>query len=185
MEFEKNERTMFARLIKKAVESGDYSSIELGECVKRLLNLLTKDRCFVRYTDDWKAEMFSTACVDVYTSMKNIDCSDDRKVFNYLYTTALNAFKRTVRQLNFDNEMHLELMEESGKTIEPFYLRNKRRLLKGHFEKAQVEIIASVQSRKMPRISRVVNRLVGEVRVNKRRMESLIRINKQTKEKFS
>ena len=185
MEFEKKERTMLARLIKEAVKDGDYSSQELGALVKRLLNLLTKDRRFVKYTDDWKAEMFSNACWDIYSSLGNIDCSDDRRVFNYVYTTALNAFRRTIRQLNFDNEMHLELLEESGKTIEPFYLRNKRRLLKGRFESAQLEIIANVQSHKPPRLFRVVGRTVRTVRMNRKSLETLIKINQNTKERFS
>lgn len=138
-------------LIEEARKAQDYSSPRLGELVSCIVKkVITKDR-FIGYTEDWQAEMFSEGCLSIFKAISNRELTI-KDSFNYLFTTAYNELKQVVEKLN-DN-----IPAETADEIEsdPFYMRNKRRLIRGFFDKKAEQEVVDRVFKKQPLIKNAV-----------------------------
>lgn len=116
-----------SELMLEAQQKNDCSSRELGELVHNITQKVIFSDEFIAYTDDWKLEMLSQAYVKVFGAVMKFDPVKCKSPVNYLYTAALNSFRTTLKKLKDDSEDFTPINEEVK--IEPFNLRNKRRIL--------------------------------------------------------
>lgn len=195
-EYEKIDNELFARLIKEAVAKNDYSDATLGRYVDILVQIVLKGETFVAYTDDWKLEAYAAACHDVLMAMPNAkpDPSNPAKIFNYLYTVAFNKAGHVMDELSDRMQGEMELNERSKGSLEPFYVRNRKRLLnqkrretKGMFEESKDEVFECVRKNRLPDIKGVIGRACRKFAegLSASRLEKLINLSRKGKELYA
>lgn len=141
----------FARLVNEARAKSDFSIDRLGELVSNIVNkIICKE--YYSCTEDWQAEMFSDGVCDIFNAISN-DAINMDDPFSYCYTAAINKMGRTAKKL-MDN-IPVETVTEIES--DPFYLRNKRRLLRGRFGKdKQKEVVKEIFGKKRPSLKNAV-----------------------------
>ena len=190
-EYEKVDNRKLTELIRKAVESGDYSDPQLGYYVSSIAEIVLKSPNYVGYTDDWKLEAYSEACYDMFMAMPKVELDDPNKVFNYMYTTASNRIGHVMEDFNEKLEGDLNIKEENKGVLEPFYVRNRKRLLKekrkstrGMFEATKEIVIANVKKSALADIKGVIGRACRSFSegLSTRRLQQLIKLSRKGKE---
>ncbi len=149
----------FAKLVKAARESGDKSSRELGRCVATIARKAVNSDNFRNYTEDWKLDMFGDAC---YAMLRGVDSSkgeDGRRLFNYFYTAAFNACKRTVKRMKRVSDIHAEAVLMGLGTEEPL-IDAKRKALRGRVLDIGAEDALREAHRRRPRLPGIVEKSV-------------------------
>lgn len=188
MKYEKVDQERLKELFVAAKARGDFSDNDLGECVKNIVRIVLSAESLAGYTEDWQLEMFGNACYAIFKGMNSADGSDGRKLFNYFYTAARNSCKKTLNRLK-RNDMAMGAYEEAvtEKDTVPFYLRNRRRLLRGVFERGAPEVFRLsrlTRKERQPMLARIVNRAVSAVseRFDGDRISELLERAKQVRE---
>ena len=189
-EYEKVDNDKFLTLIENAVETGDYSDPMLGNYVSSIAQIALKHQSFVGYTEDWRLEAYAAACLDMFLAMPKADM-DARKIFNYMYTVARNKMGHVMESLNSDLDGGLEVKEENKGALEPFYVRNRKRMLqekrrqtRGVFDMRKDEVFDYVRTYKLPDIKGMVGRACREwsAKLSYRKLEKLIKLSRKGKE---
>lgn len=167
-----------ASLINEARKTEDYSSERLGELVSNLVKKILLKEQFVKYTEDWIAELFSEGCFVIFNAIinKNNITTD---YFNYCYTCALNKMGKVAKKL-FENIPAETITEIEN---DPFYVRNKRRIVKGFFDKrAEKDVIENASKKRRPLKNAVglSARTFGE-NLGETELDNLINLAKQVR----
>ena len=153
MKYEEIDKARLAQLIREARERNDFSSDELGNIVSYLCRIMLTASCYNRYTEDWQLEMLGQAALVAFKAMATTaELDNENRLFNYIYTAIDNSFKSTIKKLN--GELVPDNSEEArpdANGLKPFYLRNKRRLVKGCLNENGREVV-SVASRMKVRL---------------------------------
>lgn len=184
MIFTEEQMRKYCRIIKDSVERNDYSSMELGAFVSSLVKAVLDSGNFVGYTEDWKLEMFGEACLKVFEGMKDVDLSQCDRAYNYLYTIACNRVKKVVTRLKKELSSECPIFDESSEVLQPFYLRNKRRMVSGLLEKKKSEIVSAASQRKQMLLKNAVGKALHAVAsgMNVGKISELIQLSRQGRE---
>lgn len=143
------DKATFVSEIETARKTGDFSGGNLGEMVSNIVKkVIAKE--FNSYTEDWILELYSEGVFRIMDAISK-DSISMKDAFTYCYTTAKNSMMHAVEKLkkNIPEEIITEIESD------PFYIRNKRRLLKGAFDKQFDDIVEKV-SRKQPLLRNAV-----------------------------
>lgn len=153
---------IFVKLIRNAVEMKNYHSAILGEYVSSLVQIVLKEKCFVGYTEDWRLEMYSEGCLAVFNALPNAEL-DEKRIYNYLYTCARNRIGKTIVRLKNEfresgDSYDKEIVNSGNVGDVPVYVRNKRHVLKGYFDRNKRKALESVTHQKMAMLKNAVGR---------------------------
>lgn len=190
-EYEKVDNQKLAALIGVAVRTGDYSDPTLGYYASSIAEIVLKSPNFVGYTEDWKLEAYAAACYDIFMAMPKVELDDANKVFNYLYTAAFNRIGHVMEDFNEKMDGDLNIKEENKGVLEPFYVRNRKRLLKekrkntrGMFDTEKEIVIANVKKSALADIKGIVGRACRTFSesLSTRRLQQLIKLSRKGKE---
>lgn len=150
------DESIFVALIKKAVETNDYSDDVLGKYVTTIVDIVIKRERLNGYTDDWKCEMLSDASFDMFKAMPKANL-DESRIFNYMYTIARNRIFKTIDKLNGQKDSNVSFGDNHDGSDESFFVKNKRNQLRGFYEKTKLKIIER-SFRKVPFVGDYVGR---------------------------
>lgn len=181
MKYRKIDPERLRELVGDARERRDFSDPELGRFVSDLCKIVLSSGCFRGYTEDWQLDMFGDACLAVFSAMGTADTG--RNLFSYFYTVAANACKRSLKRRVRDT---VPLDDYSqAREVEPFCLRNRRRLLRGLVEANERKVVPLARMRKMARLERAVGRAVERAlaKADGRRISALVEISRRNREK--
>lgn len=184
MIFTEEQMKVYCGLIKDSVERNDYSSERLGDFVSALVKAVLDTGNFCNYTEDWKVEMFGEACLQIYDGMKGCDLSDTKRAYNYLYTTARNRIVKVITKLKNEMNGECEILDDSENTLQPFYVRNKRTMMKGLLDRKKAEIVQAASSRKQMMLHNAVGKAVNAVMdgIDSVRIIELIKMSRKVRE---
>lgn len=177
------DETRFNELIAEAQRSDDCSSAELGEMVSELCKrVLVRDN-FVGYSEDWQMEMFGEATLAVFKAISRTTRTDAGTTFNYLYTVVVNSFKKSILRLK-RLPLPMEIDENCGQVTDPFYMRNRRRIVRGILDRNEDEIISAAQTRKEPLLRNVIGRAARafELTLKPKQIDELLQIARKNRE---
>ena len=153
MKYEKIDKARLMQLIMDARAKNDFSSAELGNIVSYQCRIMLTAENYRRYTEDWQLEMLGAAALAAYKAMATtIKLDSEQGVFNYLYTTIDNSFKHTIQKLNgqlVPEDMQFKDGETPCDTLMPFYLRNKRRLVRGVLAANKDDVVTAASTMKV------------------------------------
>lgn len=162
MKYEKIDKARLLQLVKEARAKNDFSSVELGNIVSYQCRIMLTASNYHRYTEDWQLEMLGAAALDAFKAMATtMSLENERKAFNYLYTTIDNSFKHTIKKLNnipIPEDCQFAEGESPCDTLMPFYLRNKRRLVRGVLEANKDEVVSAASKMKVKLLKDVLEK---------------------------
>lgn len=183
MKYRKIDPERLRVLIENAREKEDFSSPELGEFVSDLCKIVLRSGNFRGYTEDWQLDMFGNACLAVFSGMRTAEPGKGKNLFNYFYTIAANACKRSLKRFTRDSVAFDEEYSQT-KAVEPFYIRNRRRMLRGLVEANERKVVSLARARKMVRLEKVVGQAVGCAleHLEQKQIDGLLKISKRNRE---
>ena len=160
MKYEEIDKARLAQLIREARAKNDFSSDELGDIVTYLCRIMLTASNYHRYTEDWQLEMLGQASFVAFKAMATTaDLDNETRLFNYIYTAIDNSFKRTLKKLN--GELVPDNSEDAkpdANGLKPFYLRNKRRIVKGCLRQNGREVVSVASRMKVRLLEDVLNK---------------------------
>lgn len=181
MRYRKIDPERLRELVASARARGDCSDPELGAFVSDLCKIVLSSGCFRGYTEDWQLDMFGDACLAVFSAMETADTG--RNLFSYFYTVAANACKRSLKRRVRDT---VPLDDRSqARAVEPFCLKDRRRLLRGLVEVNERKVVPLARMRKMAKLERAVGRAVERAlaEADGERIAGLVGISRRNREK--
>lgn len=165
-------------IVEKAMKSKSTDSKHSGRC------------CFMGYTDDWKLEMYSDACLAVFHALPKAELNE-KSIFNYLYTVAINQIKGTLNRLNGDLEKvssyDSEVLNRDNMDEGSVFVRDKRRMLHGFFEKNKEKALTRIYHKKRRKLSSVIGKSARDFScgLDTDSLLNLIEFTKKKKEAFA
>ena len=178
------DETRLAELVKDAQGRKDFSSPELGSMIDHICRVVLNGPDFVGYDECLQMEMYGNGAYDAVKALATTADVENKKLFSYLYTTVTNAYKHTLKKFYSQPLAVDDGFLESRTDIEPYYIRNRRRLARGIIERNKSEIIGAACARKMPLLKNVINRAskaFAEM-LTKSQMNELIRLARKARE---
>lgn len=162
MKYEKIDKARLLQLVKEARAKNNFSSVELGNIVSYQCRIMLTASNYHRYTEDWQLEMLGAAALAAFKAMATtMSLENEQKAFNYLYTTIDNSFKHTIVKLNgqlVPEDQQFAEGEAPCDTLKPFYLRNKRRIVKGVLEANKDEVVSAASTMKVKLLKDVLEK---------------------------
>lgn len=168
------DRSRLLALVTVARKTGNNHSEELGTllydlCMK-VMNTQFGELSFSGYSEDWKAEMVGNAMIALFNAIGNsarLDSGD--ALFNYMFTIVRNSYRRTLDRLY--NKPEVAAFEHGGdrdmvETVSDaerfncFYVKNKRRMMRGLLDKNRERIIEAARTRKKALLKNVIRSAV-------------------------
>lgn len=141
-------------LVKKAQKANDLRDNELGTIISSICKLVMSYPCFIGYSDDWKIEMFGDATLSIFNAINHADVSNERKLFNFIFTIARNSCRHTLKHLkNLPTPIKNEWVDVNGN----FCLKNKRQEYSGMFVAKEKELLEKAQYRKPVMLKNIIN----------------------------
>lgn len=183
MRYDRIDPERLLALVADARRRDDFSSPELGSFVANLCKMVLCSGCFRGYTEDWQADMFGDACLAVFSGMRTADLERrGGKFFNYFYTIATNACKRSLKRRVRDTVPLDEFSQ--ARAVEPFHIRNRRRLLRGLVEANEGRIVRLAAARRMARLENVVGKAAEIVsgRMDSGEIDELTELSRKIRE---
>lgn len=178
------DETRLAELVKEAQGRKDFSSPELGSMIDHICRVVLNGPDFVGYDECQQMEMYGNGAYAAVNALATTAEADNKKLFSYLYTTVTNAYKSTLKKFYAQPLPCEDSFIESRAGIEPYYIRNRRRLARGIIERNKSEIIGAACARKMPLLKNVINRASRAFAdlLTKRQINELIRTARRARE---
>lgn len=160
MKYEEINKARFAQLIREARAKNDFSSDELGDIVSYLCRIMLTASNYHRYTEDWQLEMLGQAALVAFKAMATTaDLENETRLFNYIYTSIDNSFKKTLKKLNGELVPdNTEDAQPDANGLRPFYIRNKRRIVKGCLSENGREVVSVASKMKVRLLEDVLNK---------------------------
>lgn len=156
-------------------------------CKKALCYKGETGKDFFGYSEDLKLDMYGNAVYVVYRAiLENAEFDDGDKLFNYLYTTALNSIRKTLNRyyLKLDRECSIvqEMTDGSFQKETDHDLGHKKNCLnfktrvKGLFPMYEKKVFEVAARRKLVRLQKVIRLAVDEFveNMNKKDIKQLI-----------
>lgn len=187
-QYETIDKKRIVQLIREARLKNNFSNVELGNFVSYLCNIRLTAWNYKRYTEDWKLEMLGNAALAAYKAMAGtLDLQDETRAFNYIFTTIDNAFKRTIDKMHnlpVPEDNQFAEGEAPCDTLMPYYLRNKRRMVKGVLLENKDQVVSAASTMKVKLLKDV---LAKATRIFTRtlkidELEQLIQMARRTRE---
>ena len=153
MKYEKIDKARLLQLVKEARAKNNFSSVELGNIVSYQCRIMLTASNYHRYTEDWQLEMLGAAALAAFKAMATtMSLENEQKAFNYLYTTIDNSFKHTITKLKGEivpEDQQFKEGEAPCDSLTPYYIRNKRRLVKGVLVENKDQVVSAASTMKV------------------------------------
>lgn len=166
VQYQEIDKARLAALVTECKAKKDFSDDELGKVVSYLCQIMLTASNYCMYTEDWQLEMVGNASLAVFRAMASEACRTENpdKLFNYIYTTISNSFKRTIAKLKL---LPVQMPQEEGDAkapdsdhngLKPYYLRNKSRITRGILKRNADDVVKVASRMKVKLLKDVVEK---------------------------